>query len=762
METIRELGLLKNTGPNSYRKNLLYANKQHREMSTPNSRMNDYLNMGWEIYRPGKVRTRLRRQKPHHETWEHKVWSIFAKMEFEYINDVSSDSIPFVIPNIHQIDVFAKLGDTVIILECKSQVERKKKSIKNYIHEIQGYRKAVEEYVKTIFGNQTKCGFGIATENYVINSYDTELAKKENITLLDEDSVNYFLDIVKTTGTVSRYQLLSDFFHNQEFEHLRVSLPALKTKIGKHEAYLFTIRPSKLIPISFIAHRAKGEAADVSSFQRLVKGRRLKDIRDYIEGETEGFFPTNILLNIDTNGKGPKYNTLMKNDDVEFVLLTLPASYKSAWVIDGQHRLLAYDESDLKDKQNLCVLAFYDMDPSIQANMFVDINNKQRRVPANVIIELNAKLKWSSEKPSEYLQALNARTMLTLATNRNSLLSELIKLVGEKGTTKPYTGKTIEEIIRVERFFGSQKKGTLDPGPFWVFDSELEISKNKSLKKLVTFIEMVVEKMKNEIDTWDVSLSNLEGKYVLTNNGISAILKVVNAMISETAQRENYDPSNYSAKEIFTQIEPYLTTLNKHFNSCNVKKLQSYRERLGKAGQTNNKWLLLQAVAEIHPEFKPIGLKEKLKDLDSKWAEESAKLAKDIETRIRSTVIHYLKIQEPEKDDWFWKGVSQSKIKSDVSQRKAETNKDFEFCFTLIHWKDIIETPGYWADFRQAFSRGKDKNSKKHGMKWFVRLNKLRNDTAHPGAIISQEDYQWLLDLEASNKANCTIFVETY
>ncbi len=295
-----------------------------------------------------------------------------------------------------------------------------------------------------------------------------------------------------------------------------------------------------------------------------------------------------------------------------------------------------------------------------------------------------------------------------------------------------------------------------------MFDPVLEVSKEKSLKKLVAFIELIVQKMKNEVDTWNIDLSNAEGKYVLTNNGISAILKVVNTMVLETAQRENYEPSNLSAKEIFDQIEPYLTTLNKHFNSCDVKKLQSYRERLGKAGQTNNKWLLLQAVAEVHPEFEPIGLKEKLKDLDSKWAEESAKLAKSIETRIRNTVIHYLKIQEPESDDWFWKGVQQTKIKSEVSQRKAETNKDFELSFNLIHWKNIIETPGYWADFKHTFSQGKDKNSKKNGMKWFNRLNKLRNDTAHPGAIVSQEDYQWLLDLEISNKSNCNAFLETY
>ena len=67
-------------------------------------------------------------------------------------------------------------------------------------------------------------------------------------------------------------------------------------------------------------------------------------------------------------------------DGQEFVNLMLPGWYKSAWVIDGQHRLLAYEESKLKSIQNLCVIAFFDLEPSLQANMFVDINNKQKPI----------------------------------------------------------------------------------------------------------------------------------------------------------------------------------------------------------------------------------------------------------------------------------------------------------------------------------------------------------------------------------------------
>ena len=76
--------------------------------------------------------------------------------------------------------------------------------------------------------------------------------------------------------------------------------------------------------------------------------------------------------------------------------------------------IISYEESPLKSEQNLSVLAFYDMDPIIQANMFVDINNKNEESPG-VIIELNAKLKWGSKKPKEFIQALNATSMLDLA-----------------------------------------------------------------------------------------------------------------------------------------------------------------------------------------------------------------------------------------------------------------------------------------------------------------------------------------------------------
>jgi len=51
-------------------------------------------------------------------------------------------------------------------------------------------------------------------------------------------------------------------------------------------------------------------------------------------------------------------------------------SYKSAWIIDGQHRLFSYSGHPKASKGLLSVLAFEGLPPSKQAELFIDINAK--------------------------------------------------------------------------------------------------------------------------------------------------------------------------------------------------------------------------------------------------------------------------------------------------------------------------------------------------------------------------------------------------
>ena len=737
-------GLIRSTPERPYRKNILFANRTYRECSVKNSHVLEHLEMGW--YEPpkglGRHSTRLRKNKPHYEMWNHKVWSVFAKMNFQEVNEVSKDSKDFKLKDIHQIDVFAKFEDTVTLVECKSKEELSKASIRKNLLEIGGYRERATSRIQQIYSKNTKVGFVLATRNYIIGDSDVQLAKELDIVLFDENTVDYFLDICQATGIVSKYQLLSEVYSDVEFPHLITNVPCLKTKIGTHDAYLFTIKPEKLIPISFIAHRAKGESSDMSAFQRLVKGNRLKQIRTYIEGEEKGFFPTNILVNIDTNGKGAKFLPTADLGDVTFGSLSLPGKYKTVWVIDGQHRLLAYEESHLKSEQNLSVLAFYDMDPIIQANMFVDINNKQRRVPAGVIIELNAKLKWGSKKPGEFIQALNATCMLELATKKSSSLRGFVKLEGDKDKKKPFSGKTIEEVFRTQRFFGTEKNNALVQGPFWVVSPDEEVSKTKSKDKFVTFVDLLVEKFKNDCDTWNNDLTNDEGRFVLTNNGFSSIIMAVAVMIKEGERNQNLSAQNNSSYEIFSWIEPYLDTLIHYLNNCGIEKLKTFRERQGKAGQGQNKVLLLGKILERHEDFKPHGLRESLEEISEQWTEESGKLVKKMESAIKEYCVAYLKDLHGDgaSQQWFYEGVP-SRYVGEISTRKAQNKTELEDSFDLKHWKVIIESSTNWQTLKPIFGikQSKGQNSKAQLLNWFDKMIKIRNKTAHANSVTEPE-----------------------
>jgi DNA sulfur modification protein DndB len=67
--------------------------------------------------------------------------------------------------------------------------------------------------------------------------------------------------------------------------------------------------------------------------------------------------------------------------------LHLPKRYRSCWIIDGQHRLFGYSKADKEKVKNrtVPVVAFHNLPQDVQSRMFVDINHKQVKVPANLL-----------------------------------------------------------------------------------------------------------------------------------------------------------------------------------------------------------------------------------------------------------------------------------------------------------------------------------------------------------------------------------------
>src|SRR5688572_15506859 len=99
----------------------------------------------------------------------------------------------------------------------------------------------------------------------------------------------------------------------------------------------------------------------------MISPRRLREIGSFID--KGGYFPTNLLVNFTT---APKFNLISNKENTDqnlkFGWLTLPQTYRSAWIIDGQHRLYGYTGAGEKHYDDpLLVVAFEKMDTRREA-----------------------------------------------------------------------------------------------------------------------------------------------------------------------------------------------------------------------------------------------------------------------------------------------------------------------------------------------------------------------------------------------------------
>ncbi len=126
-------------------------------------------------------------------------------------------------------------------------------------------------------------------------------------------------------------------------------------------------------------HQALNHPDGKPAYQRMISSTRIRKIGEFIA--KGGYFPTNLLINFTDKLKFELLSNKENTDpSLKFGWLTLPAKYRSAWIIDGQHRL--YGFSHLDDHfldQSLFVLAFERMAVEKEADLFITINHEQKK-----------------------------------------------------------------------------------------------------------------------------------------------------------------------------------------------------------------------------------------------------------------------------------------------------------------------------------------------------------------------------------------------
>jgi DNA sulfur modification protein DndB len=151
--------------------------------------------------------------------------------------------------------------------------------------------------------------------------------------------------------------------------------------------YSFSIDPEFLLRIGYVLRRTDNDLESSEAYQRLVSKKRLQEIGDYINNG--GYFPNAVIVNIETKGKRnlqfDPANQMDHDSETNLGILHLPKSYRSVFVIDGQHRLYGYSISKTKSHHTIPVVAFQNLPGDEQSKIFVDINHKQKSVPTSLL-----------------------------------------------------------------------------------------------------------------------------------------------------------------------------------------------------------------------------------------------------------------------------------------------------------------------------------------------------------------------------------------
>ncbi|MCY4253430.1 MAG: DGQHR domain-containing protein [Flavobacteriaceae bacterium] len=330
---------------------------------------------------------RRQSQVDKHKVIENRIWNLFKTLGFDYMNIDGECSVKYGGQKTLQakkIDVIAESEDVRVFVECTTQKTNTQK-IKIWTSEVVQIRK----YHRKEKLNEKKNISFVYCSNVSLSETDYKILNENGIKYLNNSICEYFFELAKQYKKLGYYQFLGYLCENKTHKGLEknaLKVPAIKTKYGsRNDCYLFGINPSKIIPLSTVPHRKKSfsETKELN-FQRIVKKSKISKIKKFISLK-RGVFPTNIVLSINSRVKFERQNTI---GNIQYGNIQLPNKYQSLSIIDGQHRLFAYDNLPEADKDLIFVIAFERMDLEKQVQTFIDINQNQTNVSSSLLWDL--------------------------------------------------------------------------------------------------------------------------------------------------------------------------------------------------------------------------------------------------------------------------------------------------------------------------------------------------------------------------------------
>ncbi|SDX55040.1 DGQHR domain-containing protein [Paenibacillus sp. CF384] len=712
-------------------------------------------NEGWNLDKILKKSVRMKKAKPQDEQFEDEVWCLFASLGFQYMNRDRYLQFPYGSNGAatKQVDVFAVDDETILFIECKCAQSGKKGDFKKDIEAISGFRNGLFAEARKLFpGKRQKYIF--ATKNYELSDNDRARMKELEIQHFDEYTIMYFSELTRHLGRSARYQLLGSLFQGKKINAMENKVPAIEGSMGGHKYYAFSIEPEKLLKIAYVLHRNEANNELMPTYQRLIKKSRLDAIQKFVNGG--GFFPNSLIISIDSNNlKFDIASPQVESSVSRIGILHLPQLYRSAYIIDGQHRLYGYADSKYSNTNSIPVVAFLNLNKEKQVELFMEINENQKSVPKNLKNSLNADLLWDSEDWNKQRQALRLRIAEKLGEVQSSPLFSRVKIGENETISNNYISTdTIEIALKSTKFLSKYSKmnsiienGTFDKG-----------NNEATLKVLYPFISHCLSYIKEGAEEeWE----NDEPKRIIltNNNSINALIRIMNDIVNHLIKLNKINPNIVTPYDAAAEVEYYLSPLIHYFNLISEDQRKELRSYYG-SGAPIKVWRTYQKViADSRTDFQPEGLTQWIKDNTKQFNFESYQMIQDLENAIKNNFSEKLKGKYG--DNWVIAGLPAkvfNQANTIMGKRNYESSKN-NFgktlnvwdCVTIANCKDIATFGPNWTELFESICTRPEETKLQGGKNaktaWINRLSTLSNNNGNSNYSVSEDDYLFLKSL---------------
>jgi len=684
--------------------------KKYVEIAVSKTEQAFYLEKGWELKKEFKNRVRLWKEKACDELLEDEVWLLFKNMGFIEMNKDRNFAIQAG-PIRKQIDVFARDEKNVFIVECKAMAEEGPRSLRQDIHEILNLKKDIIESIRKNYGEDFRFSFLLVTKNIKWSSEDKKFAgasRGKNFFFWREAELAAYTSLTNQLGTSAKFQMYSILFFGKKIPELGdIEVPAIYGGKGKNKYYSFIIQPEKLLCLAYVHRREESNPEEVSgTYQRMLKNVRLNKICKFIN--KGGFFPNNIVLNFTEE---PIFEKKDKVGDIAFGVLKFPKYYGSAWIIDGQHRLYGYSETERRATAMLPVVAFVKLKRVKQAKLFVEINKEQKPVSPNLLWDLYPDIYQDVEE--EKYQTLRAISLIVkkLNSDLDSPLHKHIYIPSIPKETKGVTNLTIANICD-----GLKDNKLINEEEGLLYEKDYEHTVDFAGERIKTYFDVITKSFPQDWKKGDKGV-------LRTNIGIRIFLILLRQHLrylkykgsKKIYRKKDLGEFKNEIEEIF---DPVLTKLKKMSDEERSK----IRGETGKGRVMNNAqqmaWWIKEKIDEFGLEILRNWAPPKPKEVGD---EDIRALLEDTEPVLRGLIIKTLK--EKYGPRWWRGGIPRGvknrikeKIESQIHAEKwrkeeleaLDPERRFKGFIDTPHLRETIKFTPNWKFFENIFVKDKE------------------------------------------------------